>query len=182
MDAVAERSEVDIPHELVHAKAHEMWHRTAHRLSAQGVDPQQYLQLTGKTEEELVTEAEPDAEQALRREAVLAAIVEAEDIEVSDDEVEETLREAAGPQAGEKQVKRALKRARSQGADEALREDIAMRKAVDLVVERAKPIPVEHAEARDKLWTPEKEADEGVRRDLDAGLLRAALRARLTRR
>ena len=49
---------------------------------AQGVDPQRYLELAGKTEEELVTEAEPDAEQALRREAVLAAIVEAEGIEV----------------------------------------------------------------------------------------------------
>ncbi len=161
VDAVVERSEVDIPHELVHAKAHEMWHRTSHRLSAQGVDPQRYLQLSGKTEEELVTEAEPDAEQALRREAVLAAIVEAEGIEVSDAEVEETLREAAGPQAGEKQVKRAIKRARSQGADEALREDIAMRKAVDLVIERAKPIPLATAEARDKLWTPDKEAEKG---------------------
>ena len=159
---MVERSEVDIPHELVHAKAHEMWHRTSHRLSAQGVDPQRYLQLSGKTEEELVTEAEPEAEQALRREAVLAAIVEAEGIEVSDDEVEDTLREAAGPgRPSEKEVKRALKRARSQGADEALREDIAMRKAVDLVVERAKPIPLEHAEAREKLWTPEKEAEKG---------------------
>jgi trigger factor len=161
VDAVVERSEVDIPHELVHAKAHEMWHRTSHRLSAQGVDPQRYLQLSGKTEEELVVEAEPEAEQALRREAVLTAIVEAEGIEVSDDEVDETLRAAAGPQATEKQVKRAIKRARSQGADEALREDIAMRKAVDLVIERAKPIPLATAEARDKLWTPEKEAEKG---------------------
>ena len=35
-----------------------------------------------------------------------------------------------------------------------------MRKAVDLLVEHAKPIPVEQAEAREKLWTPEKEAEE----------------------
>ena len=47
-----------------------------------------------------------------------------------------------------------------------------MRKAVDLIVERAKPIAAETAEAREKLWTPEKEADGEVRRDLDAGLLR----------
>ena len=39
--------------------------------------------------------------------------------------------------------------------------DIAMRKAVDLVVERAKPIPLGTAEAREKLWTPEKEAEKG---------------------
>ena len=48
----------------------------------------------GKTEEELVTESEPEAETALKREAVLAAIVEAEGIEVTDDEVDEALRAA----------------------------------------------------------------------------------------
>jgi len=49
---------------------------------------------------------------------------------------------------------------RSQGRDDALREDIAMRLAVDLLVEQAKPIPVEQAQAREKLWTPEKEGAE----------------------
>jgi trigger factor len=162
VDAAVEAATVEIPHELVHSKAHEMWHRTARRLAQQGIDPAQYLQMVGKEEEELVVESEADAEQALRREAVLAAIVEAEEIEVSDEEIEQAMREAAGPNASDKQVKRALKRARSQGADEALREDIAMRKAVDLLVESAKPIPVEHAAARDKLWTPDKEKDEGA--------------------
>ena len=75
VDAAVAASDVEIPHELVHAKAHEMWHRTARRLASQGIDPNQYLTMTGKTEEELVTEAEPDAEQALKREAVLAAVV-----------------------------------------------------------------------------------------------------------
>jgi trigger factor len=160
VDAAVANADVEVPHELVHAKAHEMWHRTSRRLAAQGVDPSQYLQMTGKTEEELVTEAEPDAELALKREAVLSAIVEAEGIEVSDDELTEAMRAAAGPNASDKQVKRAMKRARAQGADEALREDIAMRKAVDVLVESAKPIPLEQAEARDKLWTPEKEKGE----------------------
>src|SRR5918992_1354037 len=126
------------------------------------LDPRRYLELSGKTEEDLVTESEPDAELALKREAVLAEIVKAEGIEVSDEEVTEALREAAGPDATDKQVKRALKRARSQGADEALREDIAMRKAVDLLVEHAKPIPAEQAAAREKLWTPEKEQERGA--------------------
>jgi FKBP-type peptidyl-prolyl cis-trans isomerase (trigger factor) len=90
---------------------------------------------------------------------VLAAIVEAEGIEVSDDELNEALRAAAPPDASEKQLKRALKRARSQGADEALREDIAMRKAVDLLVENAKRIPLEQAAAREALWTPDKDEE-----------------------
>ena len=154
VDAVVAQARVEVPKELVHSKAHEMWHRTARRLQAQGINPEQYLQMTGKTEEELVVESEPDAEIALKREAVLAAIVEAEGIDVSDEEIEQALRASAPPDASDKQLKRALKRARSQGADEALREDIAMRKAVDLVVESAKPIEAERAAAREKIWTP----------------------------
>jgi trigger factor len=160
VDAVVDQAKIEVPHELVHSKAHEMWHRTARRLAAQGINPEQYLQMAGKTEEELVVESESDAETALKREAVLAAIVEAEGIEVTDEEIEQALRASAPPDASDKQLKRALKRARSQGADEALREDIAMRKAVDLVAENAKPIPAQTSAARDKLWTPEKDAEE----------------------
>ena len=159
VDAVVAGATIEIPHELVHAKAHEMWQRTARRLAQQGLDPERYLQFAGKTVEELVVESEPDAELALKREAVLAAIVGAEGIEVGDEELDAALRAAAPPDASDKQLKRALKRARAQGADEALREDIAMRKAVDLVVEHAKPIPAEKAAAREKLWTPEKEGE-----------------------
>jgi trigger factor len=155
VDAVVDQAKIEVPHELVHSKAHEMWHRTARRLAAQGINPEQYLSMAGKTEEELVVDSESDAETALKREAVLAAIVEAEGIEVTDEEIEQALQASAPPDASDKQLKRALKRARSQGADEALREDIAMRKAVDLVVENAKPISADRAAAREKLWTPE---------------------------
>jgi trigger factor len=155
VDAAVAKAHVEVPHELVHSKSHEMWHRTARRLAAQGVNPEQYLTMMGKSEEEVVVESEPEAETALKREAVLAAIVEAEGIEVSEEEIEQALRASAPPDASDKQLKRALKRARAQGAEEALREDIAMRKAVDLVVENAKPIEAERAAAREKLWTPE---------------------------
>jgi trigger factor len=163
VDAVAAEAEIDIPHDLVHAKAHDMWHRTAHRLQHQGIDPRRYLELTGKDEEELVTESEPEAEAALRREAVLEAVVKAEGIEVTEDELLDALRRqwpSDRPEPNEKQLRRALKRARSEGVEEGLREDIAMRKALDLIVEHAKPIPVEQAKARDKLWTPDKEPAE----------------------
>jgi trigger factor len=120
--------------------------------------------MTGRTEEALVEDAKPDAEKALRREAVLAAVVEAEGIEVSDDELIDALRAAAagadGSQPTDEDLQKTLARAREQGRDELLREDIAMRKAVDLLAEHAKPIPIEQQEARDKLWTPEKEAAE----------------------
>jgi len=163
VDAAVATAAVDLPHELVHAKAHEMWHETAHRMQHQGVDPRRYLQLIGKDEEELVTEAEPEAEQAIKRESVLAAIVEAEGIEVSDDEAFDALRDTAtrtSENVNEDALRRSFERAKEEGRDDVLREDIAMRKAVDLLVESAKPIPVEQAKAREKLWTPEKEAAE----------------------
>ena len=76
----------------------------------------------------------------------------------------DALREASsGPgqkQPSEKALMRSLKKARAQGQDEALREDIAMRKAVDLIVEHAKPISVEQAKAKNLIWTPEKDEAE----------------------
>ena len=164
VDAVAAGAKIDLPHDLVHAKAHEMWQHTARRLSAQGVDPARYLQLTNKDEEELVTESEPDAEQALRRESVLAAVVEAEGIEITHEELLDALKQASAepgkPEPSEKALRRSLNKARERGTDDALREDIAMRRAVDLIVEHAKAIPVEQAQAREQIWTPEKDAEE----------------------
>jgi trigger factor len=163
VDAAAANATVDLPKELIHSKAHEMWHETAHRLQHQGVDPARYLQLVNKTEEDLVVEAEPEAEQALKREAVLAAIVEHAKIEVSDEEAFEALRDVAArssDKVDEDALRRSFERAKEDGRDDVLREDIAMRKAVDLLVDSAKAIPAEQAEAREKLWTPDKEADE----------------------
>jgi trigger factor len=163
VDAAAAEAEIEVPHELVHAKAHEMWHQTERRLRAQGLDPARYLQMTGKDAHDLIDEAEPEAEKALKREAVLAAVVEAEGIEVSDEELLESLRAATQgpgrPETSEKKLQKSLERAKAEGRDEPLREDIAMRKAVDLMVESAKPIGVEQAKARDKIWTPENDEE-----------------------
>ena len=50
-----------------------------------------------------------------------------------------------------------LDRVRSAGREAALREDVATRKAIDLLAEAAAPITIEQAQARDKLWTPGRE-------------------------
>src|SRR3954452_25195998 len=167
VDAAVAEAKIEVPAELIHAKAHEMWHQTGRRLAAQGLDPARYLQMVGKDEHELIDEAEPEAEKALKREAVLAAVVEAEGIEVPDEELLESLRAATQgpgrPETSERKLQKALDRAKAEGRDEALREDIAMLKAVDLMVDSATQITVEQAKARDKLWTPGKEDDEGAK-------------------
>jgi trigger factor len=93
---------------------------------------------------------------ALKREAVLVAVVEAEGIEPSDDEVREALGPAA-ERAGQPvdEVYEQLSKADRLGR---IREDVANRQALELLVKDAKPITVEQAKAREELWTPEKEA------------------------
>jgi len=165
VDAVADRAQIDLPHEVVHAKAHEMWQRSARRLRLRGIDPQRYLELAGKSEEEVVTEGEEQAERALRREAVLAAVVEKEGIEASDEEVEAalraTVRAARGREPSDAELRRERRRLESRGLVDAIREDLVMRKAVDLLVEKSKPIPQGRAEAREKIWTPESARSAG---------------------
>ena len=94
VDAAAAAAKIEIPPELIDAKAREMWRHAARALARRGIEPATYLQMTGRTEDEIVEESKEDAEKALRRESALAAIVEAEGIEVSDQEVLDALREA----------------------------------------------------------------------------------------
>jgi trigger factor len=156
VDAAAEQARLELPQELVHARAHEMWERMERSLAARGIDPQTYVRMQGKDRHDLINDAEPDAERSLRREATLAAIADAERIEVADEDLLEVLRSADGEEKPEK----TLARLRETGRDALLRDDVRLRKAADLVVESAKPIPLERAAAREALWTPEKGEEE----------------------
>jgi trigger factor len=156
VDAAAENARIDLPKELVHARAHDMWERLERSLSARGIDPQTYVQMQGKPREELVTDMEGEAERALKREATLAAVADAEGIEVTDEE----LRGALGPGEGDEAPEKLLASLRETGRDSLLRSEVRLRKAADVIADSAKPIPAEQAAARDKLWTPEKEQAE----------------------
>ena len=156
VDAAAAEAKLDVPRELVHARAHEMWERIERQLTARGIDPQIYAQMQGKTRHELIDDAEEDAERALRREAVLAAVADAEGIEPSD----EDLLEALGPGEGGDSPKKLLARLRGSGRDALLREEVRLRHAADLVAEAATPIPLDQAAAREKIWTPETDKNE----------------------
>jgi len=156
LDAAAANARVEVPEDLMHARAHELLGQMIHSLEHRGISKETYLGISGKDEEQLTAELEPEAEQALRREAVLAAVVEAEGIAPSDDEVAEAL-EASAEREGLAPAK-LLERLRKAGRLEAVRDDLAARRALDVLVEGATPISVEQAKARDQLWTPEKAA------------------------
>ena len=155
LQAAAAEAEIDLPDKLVHARAHELLEQTLSALARQGVSKDAYLRIAGKDEETLAREAEPDAANALRHEAVLAAIVAAEQIEPSDAELLEALRPAAERDGSD--AKDLMEQLRKNGRLESLREDVANRQAIELLVREAKPISVEQAQARQKLWTPGKD-------------------------
>jgi trigger factor len=158
VDAAADAATVDLPEELATARAAERWEQIERQLAARGMAPDAYLQMQGKTRDEVIEESRPDAERELRREAVLAAIADEEGIEASEEEMLEAL---AHPAEHERTTpEKLLNRLRESGRDAMVRDDIRFRKAIDLVAESAKPIPMEQAEAREKIWTPEKEREE----------------------
>ena len=161
LDAAVANANVEIPDEVVKARANEMWERIERRLRQQGMDPNSYLQMQGKTRDEIVDEARPDASRALKREAVLEAVADAEGIEISEDEMLDALQIPPGHEDhGHPEPAEALAELRESGREELLKQDLRMRRALDTIAESAEPIPLEQAEAREQIWTPEKEREE----------------------
>ena len=160
LDAAVEQARVDLTDELVKARAKEMWERTLHSLSHRGISREAYLKLSGREEAEILAEIEQDAERALRREAVVSAIVAAEQIEPSDEE----LTAALAPAAEDEGVppEEVLDRLRTSGRVEEAREDLAARQAVELIASEAKPISPAQAQAREQLWTPQQAEGAGA--------------------
>jgi len=158
VDAAVDVSKVEVPAEILNDRATERWQLVERQIAAQGLDPAAYLRMQGKTREEIIEESKPDAEQELKREAVLSAIADAEGIEVSEEEMVEALEHTAEHERTSPE--KLLERLRKTGRDSLVREDLRIRKTIDLVAEAAKPIPLAQAEAREQLWTPEKERAE----------------------
>ena len=155
LDALVDASTVEGTEPLVERRAAALATTLVRTLEGQGVSFQTYLQATGQTAEGVQAGARAEADRAIRRELVLETVAEERGIEVADEEVEELIRAEAT--AAEDDPDEAIRLMRERGGFERLRGDLRMRKALDEVVGGVKRIPVELANAREKLWTPEKE-------------------------
>jgi trigger factor len=159
LDAAVAGAHVETPEALIQAKSREMWDRMLHSLSHRGISREAYLKITGREEEDLIAELTDEATQSLRREAVIAAVVAAEAIVSSEEDLLEVVTPTAEREGIESQE--LLDELRESGRLEDIREDLAARQAVELIAAEAKPIPIEQAQAREKLWTPESEEQQG---------------------
>jgi trigger factor len=172
VDVAVDAATVEIPDEIVTARAGERWERMERQLAQQGMDPNMFLQMQGKTRDELIEETKPDAERELKREAVVTAIVATEGLEASEEEMVEALAHSAEHERTTPE--KLLARLRENGRDKVIREDLLAQKAIELVADSAVPIPLADAEERQgkaeaaeqilapegedkpagKLWTP----------------------------
>jgi trigger factor len=157
LDALGQELKTPVPDALVQSRLASMTRSFSQTLQARGVALEDYLRVTGMTPEQLVEDMRAQALDLVRKDLALEAVVAAENIEVTDEMVEEWVREQAAE--ADEDVDGAVERLTGDPAAlTALRLDLAAQKALDIVTENAKEITAEQADAKEKLWTPEKES------------------------
>ena len=93
--AVCENVKVDIPSGMIETETEDMLRNIETKLSYQGLKLEQYLQMMGKTAEEVKKEYEPQAIEAIKSRLMLEAVIKAEKIEATEDEIVEKMKEMA---------------------------------------------------------------------------------------
>ncbi|HEV3480271.1 MAG TPA: trigger factor [Gaiellaceae bacterium] len=157
VDALVDATKLELADALVQSRAVDLWNALVRSLERRGISAEAYLQLSNRSPQEIQTDIEEEALRSLAREIVLEAAADKLGIEVSDEEVDELIREQAEDEADADELAAQIRQA---GRYEGLRADLRLRKALDQIAADVKRIPVELARARDKLWTPEKEKPE----------------------
>ena len=134
VDMAAANAEMEIPEAMVNTRAEDQVDDFARRLQSQGLSMEQYMQYTGATREQLVEQSKEQAEKSIRIRLMLEAVAAAENIEVSEAEVDaefEKMAQSYGMEVenvknffGEKEIGQ-------------IKTDLAVQKAVDLLVAEA---------------------------------------------
>ena len=127
-------AEIDLPAPMVDLQAKQMADDFARRIMQQGMSVEQYFQFTGLNEEKIMEELKPQAEKRIRTRLVLEAIVAAENIEVSDERLDEELQKMADSYQMEVEK---LKEFMGENEKKQMKEDIAVQDAVTLITEAA---------------------------------------------
>ena len=132
--ALCENMKVDIPEGMIEAEVDRMFKDFEQRLKYQALDKQQYFTITGKTEEEVRKDYEPQAIEAIKTRLAIEAVIKAEKIEATDKEIEDKMKEMAknyDKEDDEEFMK-------NENVRNYIKEGIETEKAIDFVVENAK--------------------------------------------
>ena len=132
----------------------EMLDEFAQRLRYQGMSIDQYFKYTGMNAEIMMEQIKPQAEQKIKTQLVLEAVAKAENIEVTDDDVETEIKKIAD---NYKMDVEKVKETLGAGNEDAIKKDIAMQKAIDFITENSKEKAAKKATKKAK----EEVAEEG---------------------
>ena len=132
--AVCENMKVEIPSGMVETEVDNMIKDIEQRLSYQGLKLEQYLQMMGKTTEEMRKEYEPQAIESIKSRLALEAVIKAEKIEATDEEVDEKMKEMAknyGKENDEEFMK-------NENVRNYIKDGLTSQKAIEFLVKNAK--------------------------------------------
>jgi len=159
VDELVRASKVQGAGPLVESRARELLNGFVRSLAGRGLTPEAYFQATGQTPELLTAQIRAEAAQSVARELALEAVAEKAGITVSDDEVKDLIREQADLSGDD--AEEMIADIWAHGHQEALRDDLRMRAALDRLAAEVKPVAPEAHAAREAIWTPDKEKPAG---------------------
>ena len=133
-NAIIENTPLEVPEVMVETEVQQMLREVEQNLSQQGLNMELFQQLTGKTMDDMKAEMREQAEKRVKFNLILAEIVKAENIEVSEEEVDEEIKEIATYYSREfDEVKKLFESQLGQ-----IKSDLATRKAVQLIKDNVK--------------------------------------------
>lgn len=124
----------EVPNAMIEQEVHNQMDQYLGNMQRQGISPKMYYQLTGTSEDDLHKQFEADAATRVRTNLVLEAIVKAEDIQPTEDQVNEEVKNLASEyNMDEKAVRKAL-------SEDMLKHDIGVKQAIDIITDSAKEV------------------------------------------
>ena len=145
IDAVIEDAKMDIPDAMVETEQRQIIEEFSQRMRMQGLTMEQYMQFTGLTMDAMAQQMRPEALKRIQNSLVLEAIAKAENIEVSDEKVNEEIEKMA---AAYKMEADKLKELIGDAEKEQMKSDLAIQAAVDMITDAA--VEVEAAKEEEK--------------------------------
>lgn len=135
IEAIVKDSDMEIPEAMLATQQRQMVDEFAQRIQMQGLSIDQYYKFTGSSYEQMIEQVKPQAEKRIKSRLVLEAVAAAENIVASDEDYEEELKVMA--ESYQMEVEKVKELLPEKSAAQ-IREDIAVRKAAEFVVENAK--------------------------------------------
>ncbi|MDD3402604.1 MAG: trigger factor [Hespellia sp.] len=134
VDKAIENAAMDIPEAMIDMQVRQLANDFAQRIQQQGLTMEQYMQFTGMTQEKMNEELRPQAEKRIKTRLVLEAVVKAENIEVSDERIDEEIAKMAETYKMEADK---IKEIMGENEIKSMKEDIAVQDAVTFLVQNA---------------------------------------------